>query len=365
MKHLSLPDSICLITSLNPSNRRFGTGFVIHKDKQATYIVTCAHVIDDVDGAEGEQCLVRADDRTAQVIALSPDRFPDLAVLKVAGLFNKPALRPSRAGYSGSAFVTAGWFKWSGQQHLIKGLQGELGKHVALTLRESNERVKAWDLKILDEDTLEPGYSGSPVLSADSGHVLGVVSDRQSEGKRGLAISIAALQKIWPDMPAGLIATDAETPPQPPRMPLPNQQEPHHDETWHAVVIDPDRHWRDITVNHINKLGGTATEYDAIPALHDDTFLAYSLAIVDVSPKCQGATAYSSWSVEQLIAIAQKLPLIVLTSWENKDTPIVLRQAVREYNIEVAPVTIFKENFNLDWFSRIVRLTLKHVGHLA
>lgn len=203
----TLPDSIFLITSSNPNNRRFGTGFVIHKDNNETYILTCAHVIDDVEGSK--QSPVKADGHVARVVALDDDRFPDLAVLKVEGLLDKPILRLSISGDSGSGFVTAGWFKWTGKQHQFKILQGKLGKYVALTLKGA-ERINAWDLKITDEDdNLEPGYSGSPMVDETTGCVMGVISDRLKDEKRGLAISIEALTRIWPEMLPNLIIREA------------------------------------------------------------------------------------------------------------------------------------------------------------
>ena len=38
-------NSVVLVRSTDPGEQSFGTGFVIHKDEQASYIVTCAHVV--------------------------------------------------------------------------------------------------------------------------------------------------------------------------------------------------------------------------------------------------------------------------------------------------------------------------------
>jgi hypothetical protein len=50
-----LQTSIILITSSEPTNGSFGTGFIIHKDEQAVYLLTCAHVVEDLGGPDNVQ----------------------------------------------------------------------------------------------------------------------------------------------------------------------------------------------------------------------------------------------------------------------------------------------------------------------
>ena len=42
-------DSILLIQSKEPNNKSMGTGFVIHQDSFGSYILTCAHVVKQVE----------------------------------------------------------------------------------------------------------------------------------------------------------------------------------------------------------------------------------------------------------------------------------------------------------------------------
>ena len=118
----------------------------------------------------------------------------DLAVLRVDGLSEMPALNLLGTGEKGSSFITAG-FQLFGKEHLIRPLRGNLGDRVGLQSR-GLDRIQAWDLQIQDY-ALQPGYSGSPVVDPDSGNVIAAVSHRQGEGKSGLAISIEALDRIW------------------------------------------------------------------------------------------------------------------------------------------------------------------------
>jgi len=201
-----LQDSIVLITSNDSTNNRFGTGFVIFRDTSMTYLLTCAHVIDDVGGAEQ----VNAGGMIALVVASGVKENPnldvyypaDLAVLRVETLLDQPVLNMSLIGQKGTSFTTAG-FQLFSKAFLIRPLQGVLGERVGLESRASGIRIRAWDLKINGDYGLQPGYSGSPVVDSRKGSVFAVVSHRQGETK-GVAISIEALTKIWPDLPSAL-----------------------------------------------------------------------------------------------------------------------------------------------------------------
>lgn len=199
----SWQDSVVSITSSAGDNNSFGTGFVIHQDGQATYLLTCAHVVQDV-GSE----VIEINGIQAKVMASGSEESIDLAVLRVEGLPIKPSLPLSPTGDEGNPFSTAGFQKY-GERLLIRELDGTLGKQGGLEMRGQADRIKAWDLKITDDYQLQPGYSGSPVVDKYR-HVIGVVQARQGEGKKGLAISIDALKKIWQGMPPDLFKQDTD-----------------------------------------------------------------------------------------------------------------------------------------------------------
>ena len=184
-------DSIFLITSSDSSNTSFGTGFAIYQNSGSLYVLTCAHVVRDV----GSSDKVLVEGMFAESIASGEEEGIDLAVLKVEGL-SKPSLAMEARGENGSTFVTAGFQKFD-KDRLIRPLRGTLGDQVGLKSRKSGMTNQAWDLHIIDSHTLQPGYSGSPVVDEESGAVLAVISYRQGEGRQGLAISIDALEKIW------------------------------------------------------------------------------------------------------------------------------------------------------------------------
>src|SRR5262249_32291520 len=81
-------ESVVLISSTDPVNQSFGTGFVIYQEEESTYVLTCAHVIRDIGGPEH----IHVDHIPARLVALDTDEGFDLAVLQVEGLRELPPL---------------------------------------------------------------------------------------------------------------------------------------------------------------------------------------------------------------------------------------------------------------------------------
>lgn len=188
---VTLQDSVVRITSVDPTVNRFGTGFVFYQDEQASYLLTCQHVVTDVGGPDH----VSVAGLLAKVVATGGEDGLDLCVLRVEGLFERYPLRLRIAGAKDHPFITAGFQSYS-KQFLIRQIRGTLGEAVGLESRGKPDRIKAWDIKIVDEYQLQPGYSGAPVVSENSGEVLAVVSHREDDGKRGLAISVEGLKQF-------------------------------------------------------------------------------------------------------------------------------------------------------------------------
>jgi hypothetical protein len=189
-------NSIVLINSSRRENTGFGTGFVIHQDERAAYIVTSAHVVEDIGGPEE----IEVGGIPASVAAIGAADGIDLAVLRVEELLATSAFTLRVAGREGSPFISAG-FQLFSKHFLIRPVQGKLGEQVGLETRKHIGRIKAWVLEIDDTYQLQPGHSGSPLVDKTSGYVIGVISYRRGEGKRGLAISVDALNEVWPEMP--------------------------------------------------------------------------------------------------------------------------------------------------------------------
>ena len=187
-------DSIVLITSSDENIRKFGTGFILRQSRSFVFVITCAHVVNDL-GPSDQICV---DGKPASLAISGEVDGIDLVVLKVEGLWQKPLLNRKKVeGEKGRSIMTIG-FQQHVQRRLLRPLEGELGNQVELQISRNEERIQAWDLQIIDDHTLQPGYSGSPVIDQESGSVVGIVSHRHGRGESGLAISISALDKIWP-----------------------------------------------------------------------------------------------------------------------------------------------------------------------
>lgn len=186
---VSLEDAIVLIT--DPSERKFGTGFVVYQESVASYILTCEHVVSDM----GDSNIV-VDGLSGELIASGAEKGIDLAVLRVEGALDKPIFPLVTAGRQADAVITVG-FQLLGRGFLIRRLEGKLGRRNRLR-RSPTHSIKVWDLQVVDDYDLERGYSGSPVIDAQTGFVVGVTSHRREGVKKGLAIAIETLKEIWP-----------------------------------------------------------------------------------------------------------------------------------------------------------------------
>jgi hypothetical protein len=191
---LDLQKSVVLITSSDRANKSFGTGFVVRRCGSSAYVVTCAHVIEDVGGI-GQ---VRVKDGPVQGVVIGERDGIDLAVMIVPGLRDAVSLDLSLVGAKDQSFSTAGFqFESNTSTYLLRPLQGSLGEQIVGQSRGRIEQTLAWDLRIQDNYSLQPGYSGSPLLDAGNGCVLGIVSHSQGTGDRGRAISVEALHRLW------------------------------------------------------------------------------------------------------------------------------------------------------------------------
>lgn len=192
-----LQKSVLLITGSD--SRRIGTGFAIHQDEQKnTYLLTCRHVVEDVGGEDS----LKIDRKSVKVVASdSRDGF-DLAVLCVNENMAAQPLELRKKRRVKHISVT-GWY-FHGNQPIIESIDGTLVKKVGIK-SDRFGRTDAWHLKINDDNTLEPGYSGAPVIDVKNKAVIGIVNSRRGEGKKGLVISIEALNEVWKEMPSNLI----------------------------------------------------------------------------------------------------------------------------------------------------------------
>jgi len=187
--------SIVNIESINENNSSFGTGFVIHNDEKGVYILTCQHVLDDVETPMVEEVL-------AKVIATSD--FIDMAVIYVSKLHLQPL--PMQVDACDSLNVDV-----IGFSHFNKHLTQK--KHIHATLfkeaielhsNEDDSFYLARKIKANNNFNFDRGNSGSPVICKKSGHVIAMISNKEGNDI-GYAIEIANIEKIWQNIPPTLL----------------------------------------------------------------------------------------------------------------------------------------------------------------
>lgn len=206
---LKLTDFVVRISSATPASNqpRFGTGFVIHRDPQYAYIVTCCHVVEDLCPNRDDRNLL-VENASAQLICWDQRDGFDLAVLRVDGdrLTTAP-LKPKKSDQSGVHFATAGFSRYTTYNAVARLARGVLAEEMGLlSTRFAQQRARAWHV-VMHEGELAEGNSGAPVIDADD-CVIGVVSTEREQGKQGMVIAIETLIHIWQEMPSGLFAEE-------------------------------------------------------------------------------------------------------------------------------------------------------------
>jgi hypothetical protein len=191
----TLENAIFRITSREENNANFGTGFIIKQDENASYLLTCAHVIEKVGGKDK----VQVGGVPAEVVADGSLKGIDFVVLKIEALFELSILPLCVSKKKDIPCEIIGYctLRQKSKEFVARSLNGVLTKPIKVQ-SENYPDATGWDLIIENGDfSLEPGYSGSPVIDRNN-HILAVASHKQ--GKNGIAISINNLEKVAPEI---------------------------------------------------------------------------------------------------------------------------------------------------------------------
>ena len=176
------------------SNNSFGTGFVIHSDERGVYILTCAHVVDDVETPVVENVL-------AKVVAKGS--FVDMAVLYVSKL-HLEALSLQTEDCENLDVEVIGFSSFNQNLTQKKHINATLYKElIELHSKEDDLFYTVRKIKAKDGFNFDRGNSGSPVICRDSGNVIAMISNKEGSDI-GYAINIANVKEVWKDIPSEL-----------------------------------------------------------------------------------------------------------------------------------------------------------------
>ena len=190
-----MKSSVVNIESVN--NNAFGTGFIIDSDEKGVFILTCQHVLDDVETPVVENVL-------AKVIAKG--EFIDMAVIYVSKLQLKALALQTESSESLDVEVIgfSTFNKTLTQKKHIKATLYE--EPIELHSKEDDAFYTVRKIKAHDGFNFDRGNSGSPVICKNSGAVIAMVSNKEGS-ELAYAIDIENLKIVWKDVPSKLFET--------------------------------------------------------------------------------------------------------------------------------------------------------------
>jgi len=194
-------NSTFLITS--QTNRKFGTGFCIYKNKKGSFIVTCAHVVED---CGKDDLLIHG--KRARLLSIGSSDDLDLALLYAEGLKKSTVLKIDGVLTAKDTPFEISGFKSYKNNYMLETLQGTIKK--ISQIYHNNNTLKIYELKINEEDTIEKGFSGSAVICKESKKVIAVATDRKTNGKYAYAIPVRNLKMLWEEISDELLTDDEE-----------------------------------------------------------------------------------------------------------------------------------------------------------
>lgn len=181
--------SVVLITPGDETIRESGTGFVIATSPRATYIVTCAHVIQSWSQA------VCVNGRTAHIEHDGAREGVDLAILRVDDLALDPLPTKAFIKQKQSVYCVS-YTHLYGSDYYRTTMEAKAGRELTIQRRSFGRLVPGWEI-VGANDSLVPGNSGSPVFDGATNAVVGVLSHAARDGGVGYAISSEAISLIW------------------------------------------------------------------------------------------------------------------------------------------------------------------------
>ena len=175
-------------------NSSFGIGFCIYKNTNGSFLLTCAHVVD----ACGTDELIVDSYKATLLHSSKDDDTIDLALIYVEGLLDSTPLKLSnKVAEEEDSFTIVG-YRPHKNDYAKEPLKGSIKK--AYTLESKEYKRDIYELAIND-DSIEQVYSGSAVISIQTGLVVAIATDRKTNAKQVYATPARYLNEIWKEVP--------------------------------------------------------------------------------------------------------------------------------------------------------------------
>lgn len=219
--------SVALVTSAIDGVRASGTAFCVRQNVNGAFLVTCRHVVTDLDAGSGE---VRVNGFPAVEIANGDDIGIDMSILSVAGAtFSPLSVALNKSVALETEVRGLGFRHLHGDHYFSNPVQGRIDR--VLTVRKQLSRLGSPSFRVAADKGFEfhPGLSGSPLCNV-KGEVIGVLAFSSQDGSLGYVLSIEAAPKLLPVLlPPGKAAGSSnqlvdDVPPPPP---LPKVRDEH------------------------------------------------------------------------------------------------------------------------------------------
>ena len=182
-------------------NKSFGTAFCIDQDSNGSFLLTCQHVIE----ACGEEDL-EVNGKNAELQAsTSTNELIDLAVVYVKDLKAKSLNLSLATLAEDSEFIIDGFKPHKSGEYKQEILDGSIKK--LSQIHSKSNHIDTYELSIGEDDNIEKGYSGSAIVSKNSGQVVAVATDRTTTGKQAYAIPLKYLKEVWTELNPKLFDT--------------------------------------------------------------------------------------------------------------------------------------------------------------
>jgi AAA-like domain/TIR domain/Trypsin-like peptidase domain len=174
----------CTVAICSPDGDVRGTGFFV---SQEGYLLTCAHVVEEVGGWE----YVRVNGEAVELVYLGNRVCDDFAVLKLSN-YRGDAVPLSLDFQPMDRFLSVGYGR----------LDFPEGASIDGTITDVNPQLEFSNLPMLrlrvkaNSQQVQGGYSGSPVFDAETQQVIGAIAAYDSSDG-ALAVPLSTVTKQW------------------------------------------------------------------------------------------------------------------------------------------------------------------------